>query len=483
MSNNSQDEPDEYAIIFDGPNSNSTEDTKIEVSDAEPESESPSEYIDAAVDETDAFMKDHQSDAEDEDIEEGIFAPVRKTKSVGKKTASLMWAVSLLAFVGVGAFVYVANPNILSKVTNNLVGGEDVTLPNDGVTADTTSSATDVTATEPVSEVDPNLHAADNSEAIKPDAIAQDGTTTDIPTNTTDPTVASTAPADISATPDVPVTGTPPVAAVAPTTDLLTPEQKPADTSAAVTVAPTVAPNTAIVAAQSDAQATTTAVAPTPAATNPETSTAAVAPSAEAIATSSPHVAETTAAKPPVETAPSSDVITPTNDKDDTAEESQSTDTEQSATTPSTVAAPVVEASSITAKDSKSTVAPKDGQPVIVASKEEKKVLDDANLDKYFDSPNGKMLKDIPAPSMDPRKGSRESIIVVNKKGKRTNTDSSKPAAPISIETTSLNTQMVSANRAMKLGRYDAAKEMYDDLYKLNPRDAQILSGRAVLLQ
>lgn len=42
---------------------------------------------------------------------------------------------------------------------------------------------------------------------------------------------------------------------------------------------------------------------------------------------------------------------------------------------------------------------------------------------------------------------------------------------------------LVSANRALKLGRYEAAVDMYDRLYDRNPRDERILMGRAYALQ
>lgn len=42
---------------------------------------------------------------------------------------------------------------------------------------------------------------------------------------------------------------------------------------------------------------------------------------------------------------------------------------------------------------------------------------------------------------------------------------------------------LVSANRALKLGRYEAAIEMFDQLYATNKRDERILMGRAVAYQ
>jgi tetratricopeptide (TPR) repeat protein len=458
MSNNSQDEPDEYEIIFDGSNPASSSQSKIEISDAEPVGST--DYIDAEVgsvdDDPDSFMKNHQSDAEEGDIEDGIFAPVRKSKGVGKKTASLMWAVSLLAFVGVGAFVYVTNPDILSKVTNNIGGAGDITLPNDAATADT---ATNDALTEPVTQPDPSLQATDGTE-IKPEAI-QDTTAHDSSQD------SSAVPSDT------------PVAAVAPTVDLMTPDNAPAAQPSDTTAAS--------VNAEVNPTAKTEVVA------SPDASMMAATSAEEPIvATASPAVeaapvdAHAQSASSPVQAAPSSEVIAPTNEPEQPIE----TEAAQNQVAPSVAVAPAIDTAPVAAKTASSNITKADATlpakgttPVIVASKEEKKAIDDANLDKYFDSPSGKMLKDIPAPSMNPDKGHNESIIVVNKKGQKSNPQYSKPAGKISIETTSLNAQVVSANRAVKLGRYDAAKEMYDDLYKLNPRDPQILSGRAILLQ
>jgi|MDSW01.2.fsa_nt_gb Flp pilus assembly protein TadD len=42
---------------------------------------------------------------------------------------------------------------------------------------------------------------------------------------------------------------------------------------------------------------------------------------------------------------------------------------------------------------------------------------------------------------------------------------------------------LVSAKRALDLGRYDSAIDLYDSLYKKNPRDPRVLMGRAVAYQ
>lgn len=46
-----------------------------------------------------------------------------------------------------------------------------------------------------------------------------------------------------------------------------------------------------------------------------------------------------------------------------------------------------------------------------------------------------------------------------------------------------IDAQVVAANRALKLGHYDAAADMFDALYEKNPRDPRILMGRAVAYQ
>ncbi len=50
-------------------------------------------------------------------------------------------------------------------------------------------------------------------------------------------------------------------------------------------------------------------------------------------------------------------------------------------------------------------------------------------------------------------------------------------------EPSSRQAQLVSAERAMLLGRYDAALEMYNVMYAKNKRDPHIIMGRAVALQ
>jgi Flp pilus assembly protein TadD len=123
-----------------------------------------------------------------------------------------------------------------------------------------------------------------------------------------------------------------------------------------------------------------------------------------------------------------------------------------------------------------------DKDAVAVTSQEEQKRLDDAKLDAYFDSPEGRMLEGIPAPSLDPNKGGGESIIIVNKKPS-TRASKSSSNNHVIIETNDLSAPIISAERAFKLGRFEAAKEMYENLYRKNPKDPKVLLGRALTLQ
>lgn len=88
-------------------------------------------------------------------------------------------------------------------------------------------------------------------------------------------------------------------------------------------------------------------------------------------------------------------------------------------------------------------------------------------VDDYFDAPKGKALKDFPVPSMNAKRDNGSIIVVNNAKVTSKNQDS----------------RVESAHRAYRLGRYQAAIDMYDELYRVNPRDERILMGRALTLQ
>lgn len=94
-----------------------------------------------------------------------------------------------------------------------------------------------------------------------------------------------------------------------------------------------------------------------------------------------------------------------------------------------------------------------------------------AGEDVFFDShaavPSGAMAKNVGPRKVDPVMEPGSSFVVVNK----------------THGAQSQESLLVSANRALKLGRYDAAMEMYDSLYAKNKKDPAILMGRAVAYQ
>jgi Flp pilus assembly protein TadD len=94
---------------------------------------------------------------------------------------------------------------------------------------------------------------------------------------------------------------------------------------------------------------------------------------------------------------------------------------------------------------------------------------DDTDQDLFFDAdtlvPTGEMGANSPR-KVDPATQPASKLIIVRKNA----TADSQVA------------QIVAAQRAMKLGRYDAALDMYNRLYEKNKRDPRILMGRAVSL-
>ncbi len=89
----------------------------------------------------------------------------------------------------------------------------------------------------------------------------------------------------------------------------------------------------------------------------------------------------------------------------------------------------------------------------------------------YYDSnatlPTGQMANAVGPRKVNPSVEPGQKLVVVS--GIRKSTDS--------------ESMVVSADRALKLGRYDAALDMYNTLYAKNPRDPRILMGRAVAQQ
>jgi Flp pilus assembly protein TadD len=91
--------------------------------------------------------------------------------------------------------------------------------------------------------------------------------------------------------------------------------------------------------------------------------------------------------------------------------------------------------------------------------------------DNYYDSnatlPTGQMANAVGPRKVNPSIEPGQKLIIVS--GIRKSTD--------------LESMIVAADRALKLGRYDAALEMYNTLYAKNPHDQRILMGRAVAQQ
>jgi tetratricopeptide (TPR) repeat protein len=98
-------------------------------------------------------------------------------------------------------------------------------------------------------------------------------------------------------------------------------------------------------------------------------------------------------------------------------------------------------------------------------------IEDDVDENIFFDAnalvPSGEMGRKSGPKKVNPRTQPASKLVTVRKN----NTAGSKTA------------QLVSADRAMKLARYDSALEIYNRLYATNKRDPNILMGRAVALQ
>lgn len=419
MSKDSADKPDEYESIFDETNvEKMNSEAKIidVVEDVATDKDSEYQTIENDLDGNSAYKQGNIDSIDAEDIEDGIFAPERKTIKSSKKSSSLMWSVSVLAIIGVAGFVYFSSPDILSKVSDNIAGNNEVILPQELPVENVDVGALNP---PPVAEVKQDIKENINQPEFAPPQVdneivlpadAQSEQDIVIPESTTSQEV----PASLNEPPKE-------VIAQIASDIVPPPSNNMTETDNQIKVIDALAPS------EESAEQVTTL--PT------ETSTPAT--DIEPVSTVPPPVTE---AKDSVKVDTPTETVNQKIDSEDKTE-----------------------------------------KVVVVNSKEEQKLLDDAKLDTYFDSPNGKMLKDIPAPSMDPKKGSGESIIIVNKKGQ--GSSAKNPSQKLSIEMTSLNQQTVNANRALKLGRFEAAKEMYDELYLLNPKDESVLSGRALVMQ
>lgn len=92
--------------------------------------------------------------------------------------------------------------------------------------------------------------------------------------------------------------------------------------------------------------------------------------------------------------------------------------------------------------------------------------------DAYYDAlplpPSGALAKKTAGPrEVDPRLEPASRFVIVTK----------------DKEGGSVESLLVAANRALALGRHDAAVDLFDQLYKKNKRDRRVLMGRSVALQ
>lgn len=375
MSDNNQDKPDDYEVIFDTS------------SDDDFQQDSRGDDI---VEYTDI------NDGEDED---GIFAPDSPANQT-KKSSGLLGAVALLAVVGAGGYVYYSNPQLIDQVKQNIAGveetanidmpSEQVDLPVDAVSAESAQAMG-----KELDSVVADVKKSDESVA----AQGQDAQ-------------------DSPLAPEV----VPEVAEAKPQ-----PAEPVVDTKIEMKVAAGAEGNVLDV---------------DPPSMISESDVSIPQPVIQAAPEVPPQVVQEKVVAPKVEAAP-----------------------------------PAKEPEKEQAKD-----IVKEEKPIVVESKEAQKSIADSKLDKYFDSPGGKILKDMPSPSFNPKKGKNESIIIVGKQPK-TSSHSYGQTGRVSIQTTGIDSKIVAAGRALALQRYDAAKEMYDELYRLNPKDSRVLMGRAVLFQ
>lgn len=146
---------------------------------------------------------------------------------------------------------------------------------------------------------------------------------------------------------------------------------------------------------------------------------------------------------------------------------------EVSVPTPAEEAAPQEVSGGVPSPDVGALVSPQAEQSAAAPAATEIPPIDEpAAIDDnvFFDAealvPVGEMGSNAPH-KVNPKLQPASKIIVVTKE-----------AAPDSRKA-----QLVAATRAMKLGRYQAALDLYDGLYENNKRDPRVLMGRAVSLQ
>ncbi|HNS44318.1 MAG TPA: tetratricopeptide repeat protein, partial [Alphaproteobacteria bacterium] len=430
MSDHKNDDQQDFEAMFQssGPEQRDVDEV-VEVIDVAEENPSP-DVDDVSEDYTSSSSSSGGfTDIDDgiEDDDEGIFAASPSARKSEKKSSfgMLLFSAAALAIVGAGGYVYLKDPEMLSRIKSNFSGGgaeNAVAIPSFELTEPPAPEATLTNSAEAPQESAPEDSAAS----------AIDG--------------------------DMP-----------PQPEILSPDTAAPETSVAKAVAP------------QETQVPPQISEPPPVADSavPPTIVDASAPSPVSASASVPEGAAPVAHEdgpPQGAEALEGEVkfIKPVEEKDSTLK--------------------LVDDVSSKAPEDKSLVSAEEPE---VQGQEDNTTLQGDVTDGvkeaesvYFDSPSGKILSNLPAPSIDVKRGQGESLIIVNppssnktshkKSSSKSATTSSKMVA---IETTTLDSRVVAAGRALKLGRHEAAQEMYDELYKLNPRDARILMGRAVLFQ
>ncbi|MFA7275793.1 MAG: tetratricopeptide repeat protein [Pseudobdellovibrionaceae bacterium] len=503
MSDQHSEKPDDYDAIF------GSDEAEAEVIDAE--------TVESRIDD--------YEDIDDGDEDAGIFANEASAsrKKGGISSAIVLLSVATLAFGGVGAYFALSGseavapevPVVALPVTEKVLAQADTPIPAPAE-APETAPASDLptgdqveTPEEPAAPVE--SAAVVNAEQEVPaemppmdTGLAENTSEKEVPVepvqqemvaiippeqvapDTVPPSPATDKPTVPASEATVPPSGTAPAEIPATETVPTLPPQGQAEIKLAEPIAPDAVPATS-------ATEEATKAMDVPAVSVSETNKATLSPEVTvAEKDSATGDANKDIGVPPVVAADNA-VIDVTNGS------VPSSDITEARITPTAVPDSGVKASVIDVPNAEVDVPPvtelakadtaktgdKKAAVPTPAKKAEKDdiVLDDnpaeENVPKtvYYDAPSGRILGDLPAPSLNLPKNAKESMIVVNSNGGKVT--SSKSA----VETTDLESKIIAAGRALKLERYDAAKEMYDDLYRLNPKDGRILMGRAVLFQ
>ena len=95
------------------------------------------------------------------------------------------------------------------------------------------------------------------------------------------------------------------------------------------------------------------------------------------------------------------------------------------------------------------------------------RVVNGNGADSYFSSSPSPAVPSSTPRKVNPKKEPASKYVIVDKM----------------VGSKGLGAQLTAADRALKLGHYDAAADMYDALYAKDPHDTRILMGRAVAYQ